>query len=261
MLQAYATCASAHSGTCPLSVLDAGRPILRAAILAKSADPMEVLNGRVTLWACQVNAMADNNKHSVAQGTSKWADVDDLLDNVQASSAIPCSTITPAPYAVFRGSAYIDGGYCADFAQLCPKTGEAALTKCLKLSTAFLGPNLAGTLPPTTANCPVVLPPDYLPYPGKPYYTPANQALWAPRNVQCVAGADGGVPFVLQGISAKPDIMPFFHAPLPTNAFPTGCVWLGSALDFGINPTKFAVMYAQGVAEGYGWADQHGYCG
>ena len=254
MLKAYGEC----GGACPQSLYDVILPILRKAILAKNDDPVAVLNGRVTIWACQVNAMTDTNKHSVAQGTSKWADVDDLINNFRASGSIPCATITPDPYTVFRGSAYIDGGYCANYAQLCPKTGEAALTKCLKLSTAFLGPNLAGTPPPTYANCPNgTVKPDYLPYPGKPYYTPANQALWAPRSAQC----EEDVPFVPQGVSAKPDIMPFFYAPINTTIFPTGCDWQSKGLAFGgINLETLQAMFDQGVAEGQGWADQHGYC-
>ena len=46
-------------------------PILKKEILAKDPDAVHSLSGRLTLWTCQVDALSDSNKHSVAQGTSK----------------------------------------------------------------------------------------------------------------------------------------------------------------------------------------------
>ena len=47
-------------------------------------------------------------------------------------------------------------GYCTDYAQLCPGGLAGATTKCLKISTAFLGPDLPpGTPYPTSENCPL----------------------------------------------------------------------------------------------------------
>ena len=37
-----------------------------------------------------------------------------------SSDMIPCFS-DDAFYNLFRGSAYIDGGYCSDFAELCAK--------------------------------------------------------------------------------------------------------------------------------------------
>jgi hypothetical protein len=175
-----------------------------------------------------------------------------------ASSSIPCFSIN-TPFTLFRGSAYIDGGYCADFAEACPKGGGA---KCVKTSATFVGSNLRGTPYPTVENCAAVIPASYLPYPGKPYAVPKDNATWTPR-----AGTGGGgganctaenVPFVRQGVSAKPDIFPLFYQALPP-AFADACEWVG--LGSGApTPTQALAMFETGVVEAFGWADAHGYC-
>jgi len=84
-----------------------------------------------------------------------------LLHVASVSDMIPCFTDNGF-YNTFRGSAFIDGGYCSDFAQLCPgglaSTPGAAGTKCLKMATTFLGPDLRGTPLPTVNNCPASTP-------------------------------------------------------------------------------------------------------
>lgn len=148
--------------------------------------------------------------------------------------------------------------YCNDYAQLCPKDD----TKCVKVSSAFLGPNLRGTPYPTTDNCPVVVPSDWLPNPAKPYLVPKDNGTWVPRPFTC-DGAAGpeDVPFTRQGVTAKPDIYPFFYQSLDP-AFANGCEWLSSSR--GPNPAnaqaQILAEFMTGVAEAIGWADAQGYC-
>ena len=96
--------------------------------------------------ACQVDVLSTNLLNSVAQGTSKWADIPDIIANIAVSDMIPCFT-DPTFFNTFRGGAFIDGGFCSDFAELCPKSTPGS--KCLKSATTFLGPSLRGTPMPT----------------------------------------------------------------------------------------------------------------
>jgi hypothetical protein len=157
----------------------------------------------------------------------------------------------------------IDGGYCSDFKQVCPPTLEK--DECLKVSTTFLGPNLRGTTPATPANCVSVTATNNVPYIGKPYYTPADQSLWTLPQGQCaVASQKAAVgaattPFVAQGVSAKPDIHPFFYAPLPT-AIASGCDWLALSSNPAPTTAEVQAQYQHGIDSALGWADAHGYC-
>jgi hypothetical protein len=67
------------------------------------------------------------------------------------------------------------------------------------------------------------------------------------------------VPFVEQGMTAKPDIFPFFYSALPTDVFPTACDWLGGARS-NITDAKNLAMFDVGKAAVTGWATQNGYC-
>lgn len=141
-------------------------PIFINAVRNKNPNAAQDLSGRLTIWTCQVrrevtgvgdgggpfislppltllppsplprqvNTMSSDNKHSISLGTSKWDSIEDLVHNVVASGSIPCFSIA-TQYTNFRGIGMIDGGYCNDFAQLCPKTPS----KCVKFSTTFLG--------------------------------------------------------------------------------------------------------------------------
>ena len=140
-----------------------------------------------------------------------------------------------------------------------------APSKCLKLSTTFLGPNLDGAIP-TPQTCPAVTAPNYLPYPKAPYYVPADRSTWTLPQGSCADPAAvtavkaGATPHVRQGVTAKPDIHPAFYAPLPS-LFPSGCAWLAASL--GAMPGGLAgykAVYEHGYASGAGWADAHGYC-
>ena len=181
------------------------------------------------------------------------------------AQSLPLSTaLTPHTHTPRSGAPYIDGGYCTDFAQLCPKD----LTKCLKISTEFLGPALpAGTPFPTDGNCPVVNPANFLPSVGKPFYTPADRASWKLPQGSCLSDADKAAinlhpRHVPQGVTAKPDIHPAFYAPLPPQ-FASGCAWIEAALEPAPAPTVQATLdaeFAHGYASATGWADAHGYC-
>lgn len=137
---------------------------------------------------------------------------------------------------------------------LYPSQCSKSPSKCLKFSTTFIGDNLSGTTAPTVDNCAKVTAP-YWPNPNKPYYTPADPADWAARTDLC---AD--VPFVPHGQTAKPDIYPFFYAPLNTTDFPTACYWLERSLAFDTPLNKFAAVFKVGKAAGFGWANANGYC-
>jgi len=245
---------------------DVGVPILEAAIQAAYPDAAATIKGRVTIWACQVDALSTSLAHSVPLGTWAWSGVPDIVSNIKASSAIPCFS-RDAFYSSFRGAPFIDGGYCSDLSTIC----SASLDKCMKVGTAFLGPNLRGTAVPTppgvgSTACPYLVPPNLLPNPGKPYFTPADTSLWTLPSGSCRSPADIAAvgakttPFVAQGVTAKPDIHPTFYAPLPA-LFADGCQWLQSGLSE--PPGGVAgldAIYQHGYDSAAGWADAHGYC-
>ena len=168
-------------------------------------------------------------------------------------------------YSVFRNVPYIDGGYCSDFKQFCPPTFQK--NECLKVSTTFLGPDLRGTPPATPATCPAVTAPNTVPNLGKPYYTPADASLWTlpqgscavPAQAAAVGATPGAVPLLAQGVSAKPDIHPFFYAPLPT-AIASACDWLALSSNPTPTPAEVQAQYQHGIDSALGWADAHGYC-
>lgn len=265
IVTAIATCKAGITDAAEAALVctlhDYGLPILEAAIQKDYPNAAATIKGRVTIWSCEVDALSTTLGHSVPMGTWAWTGVPDVVANIRASSAIPCFS-RDAFFANFRGAAMIDGGYCADYAQLCSKS----IDKCLKVGTAFLGPNLRGTAAPTPASCPYAVAPNLLPNPGKPYYTPADTSTWTLPAGSCRSAADvaaAGVkttPFVAQGVTAKPDIHPTFHAPLPT-LFADGCQWL----ETGLAPPPgglagFKAVYDHGVDSATGWADAHGYC-
>ena len=168
-------------------------------------------------------------------------------------------------YGLFRGSGFIDGGYCGEFEQLCPFGPGSAASKCLKVTSSFLGPNLRGTPLPDAGNCPAFTPRNIWPNNGKGYYTPSNEALWTLPRGSCLdaaAAASVGVsstPFV-PALTGRADIHPTFYAPLPP-IFANGCQWLTSSTA----PTfpglaGFGDIYQHGYDSGLGWAAQNGYC-
>ena len=70
-------------------------------------------------------------------------------------------------------------------------------------------------LPPLPSECPLyAVDPGFLPYPAKPYYTPADKAEWklpygSCRDPLAVAAVGAATTrFVAQGVTAKPDIHP-----------------------------------------------------
>jgi hypothetical protein len=161
----------AASNPQPFPHFQVGIPLVASALAG--TDVPSIINGRVSLFACQVNAMGTTLDGSISMATSSWSSNADVLANIMVSDQIACFT-TNTFYNVFRGEClgrarrprpyqtpcfahsyyhsslpiytvlippgapYIDGGYCTDYAQMCPKD----LTKCLKISTEFLGPNL-----------------------------------------------------------------------------------------------------------------------
>ena len=246
-----------------------GLPLLAAAIRAVNSDAVKAINKRVVLWSCQVDVLSTTLLNGVAQGTSTWTDVDDLIANIAVSDLIPCFTDATF-YNLFRGSAFIDGGYCSDFAQLCPggvAAPGATGTKCLKMATTFLGPNLRGTPLPTPENCPSATPRNKWVNVGKGYYTPAEEKEWKLPRGDCRNPADvasvkaNTTPFVPFGATALPDIHPTFYAPLPP-VFNNGCEWLATSSSPPFpGLAGFAEVYAHGYESGLGWASENGYCG
>ena len=202
----------------------------------------------------------------VAQGTSEWASNGDVLANIMVSDQIPCFT-TDTFYNVFRGAPYIDGGYCVDYAQLCPK--DVTALDCLKISTEFLGPALPpGTPFPTEQNCPIgVVPPNFLPRVGKPYFTPNDRSTWKLPQGSCLSASDVAAVNVMprhvpQGVTARPGIHPAFFAQLNASVFADGCKWLEAGFSPVPAPTFDATldaMFDHGYGSGTGWADAHGY--
>jgi hypothetical protein len=238
-----------------------GIPILRRRL---PSDAAARLSGHATLWTCMVDVTSNTIANSVAIGTSAWSDNEDLFANLQSTDMIPCFT-SNAFYNIFRGAAYVDGGYCADFAQTCSKS----LDKCLKLSTSFLGPSLNGFPMPTAETCDAVNAPNLLPNPGKPYFVPADPATWTLPRGPCsipenpIQASVTKANFVAQGVSAKPDIHPAFYAPLPSVFTQGPCQWLSTASNVNIptpKPVALQAIYDHGYASGIGWADANGYC-
>lgn len=84
--------------------------------------------------------------------------------------------------------------------------------------------------------------------------------MWTPRpngNGTCES-----VPFVVQYLTAKPDIYPFFYSPLPTDTLATACDWLSLSLNStaGAIPANIKLMFDTGYAAAAGWSKQEGYC-
>ena len=79
------------------TLVDVGVPILRTALEARNPDLISVINGRVDIWACQVNALGTTLANSVAQGTNKvrgerggrWGGRRSHRDLVQLISLLP----------------------------------------------------------------------------------------------------------------------------------------------------------------------------
>jgi hypothetical protein len=118
---------------------------------------------------------------------------------------------------------------------------------------------------PNESTCKAYVPPNYLPYPGKPYYVPANRNEWTLPQGPCTLPPNPlevsvtAAPFVAQGVTAKPDIHPAFYAPLPSK-YPTACKWLEQATDPATTAADLDVVFQHGYASGIGWADANGYC-
>lgn len=262
MLQGIAACRATTpdpaTAAANCTLLAIGMPMLQAHL---PPDAAERVSQRLTIWACQVDPLTTTLQHGVAVGTSAWPDNADLVANVDASSLIPCFTGARF-FSLFRGAPFIDGGFCSDFAQMCASSPSS----CLKLSTTFLGPDLNGGSVPTPATCPAVTPANNLPFPAAEYYVPADWSSWTLPQGSCanstaVASVKAGaIPYVRQGVTAKPDIHPAFYAPLPSS-FPSACAWLAASA--GVMPGGlewYKAVYEHGYASGAGWADAHGYC-
>lgn len=66
-------------------------------------------------------------------------------------------------------------------------------------------------------------------------------------------------PLVAQGVTAKPDIHPFFYAPLPA-LIADSCEWLKESSIPSTNLAVLDALFEHGVESGLGWASAQGYC-
>ena len=115
-----------------------------------------------------------------------------------------------------------------------------------------------------SSDCPAVSPPNLLPHPDKPYFTPSDNSTWKLPRGSCASDADkaavqlASTRFVRQGVTARPQIHPTFYAPLP-DAFDSGCTWLAASAT-GVTLPRLQAMFEHGLASAVGWADANGYC-
>jgi len=235
-------------GGCGRACLGAGG--LGGAVQAKlkevlPADAADRLNGRVHVWATEMDPTDKAGQRGRARDLAPFASAADLAGATTASITIPCF-VTNATSTVFRGRPYMDGGMSTPFwdeaAQdgLCNVGPGSGPTTCLKVSTRP-GPLALGT----PAACDVA--------PGLPSFGPPfpllPEADWA-YPTQC--SAYQAPPFLHAQASA--DICPGCRVPLGMDA----CGW--ATLSFSPRLVANAGRaFAAGVAEARAWAREYGY--
>lgn len=90
----------AASNPQPFPHFQVGIPLVASALAG--TDVPSIINGRVSLFACQVNAMGTTLDGSISMATSSWSSNADVLANIMVSDQIACFT-TNTFYNVFRG--------------------------------------------------------------------------------------------------------------------------------------------------------------
>lgn len=73
---------------CALNVV--AFPILKAQMLQKAteAEILARVNGRINIWACQVNPLSTSIANSVSQGTNKFSSLEDLFSVIKGSDMV-----------------------------------------------------------------------------------------------------------------------------------------------------------------------------
>lgn len=105
--------------------------------------------GRVRVGMTALNPASTGFEDAQALTASKFFDNDDMRAAFISSSYLSCVS-GPQPYTFFRGMPVIDGGYKADYPDICPPDGP-----CVRVASFVVGSNVADKPWPSLACIPL----------------------------------------------------------------------------------------------------------
>ena len=128
-------------------VMTAQLPLEKLAKALRELLPADVaaVSATVQVIASQINPI--NYKQRVAWPLGPFSSREDLIAKVGASSTLPC-LISGTAFTEVAGRPYVDGGYAANFNQLC--VNATAANPCLSASALYYGTH--GYLPQTNSH-------------------------------------------------------------------------------------------------------------
>ena len=213
---------------------------LEGMLTEKSAA---LFSEKVFYWAAEINPADPTEVDNRARVLAPYSSKQDLIDAMSATCYVPCG-IGANPYKLFRGKAYIDGGYATAIPWECPPQipGQPA-KRCVTVAVSQVGPLSKGSL----AECPRNF---SQPRMG-PEFEPVKAADWAlPRTCEGFK-----TPDLVQAKGAE--ICPGCRVQLP-DQFDV-CRWRS----FSKSPPKslkdVVAIYQQGIAEAHAWALENGF--
>jgi hypothetical protein len=117
--------------------------MLNQGVLAKCG------RGRVRVGMTALNPASSGFEDGQALSVNKFIDSQDMRSAFISSSYLSCIS-GPQPYTYFRGMPMIDGGYKADYPDICPPNGP-----CVRVSSFVVGSNVADKPWPSLACVPL----------------------------------------------------------------------------------------------------------
>ena len=125
-------------------VMTAQWPLEKVAKALRGLLPADVaaISATVQVVASQINPISYKKK--VAWPLGPFSSKEDLIDKIGASSTLPC-LLSGTSFVEVAGRPYVDGGFTANFNQLCVNATSA--NPCLSASALHYGPR--GYLPQT----------------------------------------------------------------------------------------------------------------
>ena len=113
-------------------------PLVRVANALRRMLPVDVsaVSATVQVIASQVNPIS--YRHKVASSLGPFSSREDLIAKVSASSMLPC-ILSGTSFIEVDGRPYVDGGFSANFNQLCVNATSA--NPCLSASALHYGPH------------------------------------------------------------------------------------------------------------------------
>jgi hypothetical protein len=112
-------------------------PLEKVAKALRGLVPADIaaISASVQVVASQVNPIS--YKRKVARPLGPFSSREDLIEKVGASSTLPC-LLSGTSFIEVAGLPYVDGGYTANFNQLCVNATSA--NHCLSASALHYGP-------------------------------------------------------------------------------------------------------------------------